>query len=176
MLHGVPMDAFAWMRIAHEIKGPPVGSPSHTKLFSSILAGYMCDRFSTRPVHFAAAVSVVAGSLMMVTAHRVDMVLISGAIIGIGIGLFLTANWTLANELAPHEEAGKFLGLTNLATAGAGALSRLFGPVIDNLNLAHPGSYQGYAVLFMSSAVFAVLGYLLLENVYRRRVQPAAVK
>jgi hypothetical protein len=65
----------------------------------------------------------------------------SGIIVGAGIGLFLTSNWALANRLAPLGQSGKFLGLTNLATAGAAALARLEGPVVDFLNSAYPGEW-----------------------------------
>jgi len=82
-------------------------------------------------------------------------------VLGVGIGLFLTANWTLANSLAPIAEAGTFLGLTNLATAGAGAASRLEGPLIDLLNAARPGAFWGYAMLFSVCAACALLAMLL---------------
>ena len=63
--------------------------------------------------------------------------------LGVGIGLFLTSNWALAIQHAPLEQAAKYMGLTNLATAGAGALSRLQGPLIDGLNAALRGRGGG---------------------------------
>jgi MFS family permease len=77
----------------------------------------------------------------------------------------LTANWALANELAPPAEAGKFLGLTNLATAGAGAIGRLEGPFIDLLNNARPGAWWGYAGLFLAGTVCIGVSALLLTKV-----------
>jgi MFS family permease len=91
--------------------------------------------------------------------------LIFGAVLGAGIGLFLTANWALANELAPASEEGKFLGLTNLATAGSGALGRLQGPLIDMLNNARPGAFWGYGELFLFGAVCVLLSAWLLRYV-----------
>ena len=52
------------------------------------------------------------------------------------MGLFLTSNWALANRMAPPEQAGRQMGLTNIATAGAAALARLEGPAVDWLNAA----------------------------------------
>ncbi len=66
----------------------------------------------------------------MLLATDVRGLTVFGSVVGAGIGLFLTSNWALANRLAPSEEAGKFLGLTNLATAGSGALARLEGPAL----------------------------------------------
>ncbi|HEX9012631.1 MAG TPA: MFS transporter [Anaerolineaceae bacterium] len=135
----------------------------------SLLGGFLSDRVGTRPVHGVAAVLVAGGSLLMVAAHTAGMVLVCGLIIGSGIGFFLTANWTLSNQLAPADQAGKYMGLTNLATAGAGALSRLFGPGIDGLNALNPGRFLGYTVLFIASAAFALIGLFLLGRVFSAR-------
>jgi MFS family permease len=128
-------------------------------------SGWLCDRFGRKPLHVAAAVLVAAGSLLMILAHSPTAVLACGTIIGAGAGIFITSNWALATDLAPQAEAGKFLGLTNLATAGAGALSRFTGPVIDALNNARPGMFFGYTALFFSSAFFALLALVVLLRV-----------
>jgi MFS family permease len=128
-------------------------------------SGWLCDRFGRKPLHVAAAVLVAGGSLLMILAHSPTAVLACGTIIGSGAGIFITSNWALATDLAPQAEAGKFLGLTNLATAGAGALSRFTGPVIDALNNARPGVFFGYTALFISSAFFALLALVVLLRV-----------
>jgi len=131
----------------------------------SLVAGYLCDRFGRKPMHVIAAILAALGSLLMTTAHSAGAVLGFGSLIGAGIGIFLSANWALANDLAPLGEAGKFLGLTNLATAGAGALSRLNGPMLDLVNNAWPGRYLGYSVLFVTTAVLALASLILLRRV-----------
>ena len=136
----------------------------------SILAGYLADRVGRKPLHVAAAVLVAIGSLLMMTAVTPAAVLAFGCIVGAGIGLFITANWALANDLAPAGEAGKFLGLTNLATAGAGAASRLTGPGIDALNAWQPGAFLGYAALFSGGAALVLLSLLALRRVPDRKL------
>ena len=79
-------------------------------------------------------------------------VIVFGCLVGAGIGLFLSSNWTLANRLAPEAQSGKFLGLTNLATAGSAAVARLQGPAVDYLNSARPGEWIGYRGVFMFGA------------------------
>ena len=131
----------------------------------SLLGGFLTDRIGRRRMHLLAAVLVGVGSLLMLPARTPWAVLVFGSILGAGIGVFLTANWALANDLAPAGEAGKFLGLTNIATAGAGATSRLAGPIIDGLNLAAPGRYLGYAALFVGAAVLSSASLLALRRV-----------
>ena len=139
-------------------------------------SGWVADKFGRKPLHAAAAILVAGGSLLMILAHSPAAVLVCGSIIGAGAGVFITCNWALATDLAPNSEAGKFLGLTNLATAGAGAFSRMTGPALDWLNNAYPGQFFGYTALFVSSAVFALLALVVLIRVpegYRRGGKPS---
>jgi MFS family permease len=131
----------------------------------SILAGYLCDRFGRKPLHVGAAFLISVGSLLMITADSPGSILIFGSVIGAGIGLFISANWALSNDLAPKGQAGKYLGLTNIATAGAAAISRLAGPGIDALNAMRPGANLGYDGLFLGTALFACLSLLVLTRV-----------
>jgi MFS family permease len=103
--------------------------------------------------------------LLMLFATDMRGLIVFGTVLGAGIGLFLTSNWALANALAPREEAGKYLGLTNLATAGSAALARLEGPVLDWLNAAWPGAWAGYKGLFVFGAVCMLLSVFLLRKI-----------
>src|SRR3972149_2429420 len=76
----------------------------------SILTGYLCDRIGRKPLHVAAAILVAIGSMLMLLASSAGQVLVFGSIIGAGIGVFVTANWALANDLAPAGEAGGVAG------------------------------------------------------------------
>jgi MFS family permease len=131
----------------------------------SLLAGHLCDRWGRKPMHWVAAGMAIVGNLLMITAKTEWMVLLYGSIIGAGIGVFISANWALANDLAPQGEAGKFLGLTNIATAGSAALGRLAGPMIDALNGLRPGAYLGYSALFASAAFLSLCGAIALHGV-----------
>jgi UMF1 family MFS transporter len=119
----------------------------------ALAGGWLGDRLGHKVMSYIASVIGGAGCLLLLWARTPGTLLAFGSVLGVGIGLFLTANWAMANELAPVEETGKFLGLTNLATAGAGAIGRLEGPFIDLLNNARPGSWWGYSGLFLLGVV-----------------------
>jgi MFS family permease len=131
----------------------------------SLVGGWLTDRLGGRIILVIAGVLGAAGSLLLLLAHTSTTLIVFGSVLGAGIGLFVTANWALATRLVPPEEAGKFLGLTNLATAGAGAIGRLEGPMIDLLNNARPGAHLGYYSLFVIGAVGALVSVLLLVKV-----------
>jgi len=131
----------------------------------SLVGGWLSDRLGHKRVTYLACLVGGLGCFLLLWANTPGRLLTFGIVFGIGIGLFLTANWALANELAPPAEAGKFLGLTNLATAGAGAIGRLEGPFIDLMNNARPGAWWGYAGLFLTGTVCIAISALLLTKV-----------
>ena len=131
-------------------------------------AGWLCDQWGRRRVQALSGLIGGAGALLLLAAQTPTQLLIYGSVLGAGIGIFLTANWALANDLAPAAQAGKFLGLTNLATAGAGAVGRLEGPLIDWLNGARPGEWWGWTMLFTLGAVCMLVSTVLLVKIPER--------
>jgi MFS family permease len=135
----------------------------------ALVGGWLGDRVGHRRTQWAASVLAFVGSVLMLWARTPGTLLAFGSVLGAGLGLFLTSNWALLNELAPPEQTGKFLGLTNLATAGAAALARLEGPMIDTLNQARPGAWWGYTALFLLGAVGIAASAVLLARVTEPR-------
>ena len=130
-----------------------------------LIGGWLTDKYGAKRVLYFATFIAAGGIFLMMFATDMRGLTIFGAILGAGIGLFLTSNWALANGLAPEAEAGKYLGLTNLATAGSGALARLEGPALDWLNAAYPGAWIGYKGLFVFGAVCILASVFLLRKI-----------
>jgi MFS family permease len=131
----------------------------------ALAGGWLGDRVGHRKVQFVASGIGVLGCLLLNWARTPALLLVFGIVVGVGIGLFLTSNWALAIQHAPLEQAAKYMGLTNLATAGAGVLSRLQGPLIDGLNAARPGAWWGYTALFFLAGVGIVLSAWVLLKI-----------
>jgi Na+/melibiose symporter-like transporter len=133
-------------------------------VITALAGGWLTDRFGSAAMSIVAGVLVTTGYILLLTVHDVQLLTWLGVLIGAGMGFFLTANWAMANRLAPKDESGKYLGLTNLATAGAAALARLEGPGIDFFNNANKGLWYGYKGMFILAAVFTVASLLLLPK------------
>ncbi len=141
----------------------------------SVAGGWLSDRFGARPVMTAACLLAGTGFLLLMLVRTTGMLLVYGTVAGAGIGLFITANWAMANRLAPIEDAGKFMGFTNLATAGSAAVGRLQGPMIDALNRSAPGQWRGYMALFLFAGLAAFASAIILQWVREeKQIQPAA--
>ena len=137
----------------------------------AMIGGWMGDRLGHTKILVLAGLVSGVGCLLLYFGRTPSTLLIFGSVLGAGIGLFMTSNWALANELAPNDAAGKFLGFTNLATAGSGAVARLGGPLIDLLNNRWPGMHWGYTGMFIFGAVCTLTSIWLLQGV--RAVPPA---
>jgi len=128
-------------------------------------AGILSDRFGRKPLNLFAGGLAALGLLLVAFARSVTTLLLFGSIVGMATGIFVSVNWALATDLIPREEAAKYLGLSNIATAGAGALARLAGPLIDGLNALRPGAYLGYPVLFVAASACTLAGTLMLRRI-----------
>ena len=132
----------------------------------AVAGGWLGDRFGHQRLLTCAGLVSAFGCLLLLAARTPLSLLIFGSVLGSGIGLFLTSNWAVANQLAPTGQAGKFLGFTNLATAGSGAVARLSGPLIDIFNNAWPGAFWGYTGMFLFGAVCTLASVLFLKRVF----------
>lgn len=92
-------------------------------------------------------------------------VLCFGVLIGAATGSFLSVDWAFTIDVIPRDEAGRFLGFSNIATAGAGIIARFIaGPILDHFNAgAHIlGILGGYPVVFGMFVIFFVAGGFLV--------------
>lgn len=119
-------------------------------------AGQLSDRFGRKPIILLSGFVGIVGILVLFFARTYTGMLVCGGLLGISSGAFLSTNWALATDLVPAGEGARYLGLTNIATAGAGALARLIGPVIDFFNAQQSG--LGYSVMLLVCVLYFVLG------------------
>ena len=125
---------------------------------SALISGYLADRIGRKRLIALAGLVAAAGTGLLLLARGIPLVIVSGCIIGVGTGTFMAVNWALGTDLAPKEEAGKYLGISNLAGAGAGIVGAgIGGPLADSFNALRPG--LGYLV------IFAIYGGLFLLSI-----------
>jgi MFS family permease len=137
---------------------------------TALPAGILSERWGRRSLSLVACALTCLGVVLLGLAREVSDLWVFGGLIGLGMGIFSSVNWAWATDLVPSAQAGKYLGLTNLATAGSAALSRLLGPFIDLLN-GHTAN-AGYSWLFVLAALGAVLGFVTTLRIRETRHAP----
>jgi MFS family permease len=90
---------------------------------------------------------------------------------GISAGIFLAVDWALMTDIIPKASSGRYMGLSNVATASAGVLAIAVGGTIIDL----VGGGEGPRTALWMSVGLMALGALLLRPVSeRRREDPIA--
>lgn len=138
-------------------------------LVSALPSGWLSDRFGHKRLVAISGVVAALGTLILLLSPSLTPIYIGGCLIGLATGLFFTANWALGTGLVPKEEAGRYLGISNLAGAGAGAVGAYIGgPIADYFTVRVPDQPGlGYVVLF---AIYGLL--FLLSVIALRKVRP----
>jgi MFS family permease len=131
---------------------------------SALGAGYLADRIGRKRLVAYAGILAAVGTLVLLLSTSFPMVVVSGCIIGLGAGAFMATNWALGTDLVPPEEAGRYLGISNLAGAGAGIVGTgIGGPMADFFNALKPG--LGYLVIFAIYGALFLISVLTLTKV-----------
>jgi len=123
-------------------------------LLSALPSGWLSDKFGKKKLIVSSAILATLGTLIVISAPTLTIIYIGGILVGAGIGFFYASNWALGTEIVPKGEAGRFLGISNLAGAGAGAVGAYIGgPIADQIGYTYLMGI--YAILFILS-IFAI--------------------
>ncbi len=136
-------------------------------LLSALPAGSLVDRIGRKKVVAWSGLLAAMGTGIILFATNLTLVFVGASLIGIATGVFYTSSWALGTSLVPKDEAGRYLGVSNLAGAGAGAVGAYIGgPVADFFTRSTPDvPGLGYVVIFAIYGLLFLLSTLLLVKV-----------
>ena len=144
---------------------------------AAIPGGRLSDRYGRRPVIWAAAAIAGLGLVGVAVAPSPAVAVASWVPFGVGMGIFLSADWALMADVIPKETAGRYMGILNAGTAMAGPVFIIVaGPVQDLVagavsDPAGPRAAMAVAALFVGLSALA----LTRVNPARRELEaPAA--
>jgi MFS family permease len=136
-------------------------------LLCALPSGWIADRIGRKRMVALSGILAAIGTGVLLLAPNMTTIYIGGCIVGAATGIFFTTNWALGTDLVPKESAGRYLGISNLAGAGAGAVGAYIGgPIADYFTVQVPQSPGlGYVLIFAIYAVLFALSAIVLTLV-----------
>jgi len=127
----------------------------------TVPSGKLADRFGAKPLVVLSGLIAALGGGIMILARDMTTLIVAGALVGLGVGMFLSSSWTFATEMVPPGQAGRYLGIANIATTTGSASGRLLGGIlIDSLNRTFGSVSIGYLSVYGLAALFFLLSAL----------------
>ena len=135
-------------------------------LLSAVPGGWISSRIGRKPVLFVAIGLGVIGAVILAVAPEYWMVVAAAVPIGICSGVFLGVDWALMTDIIPKAESGRYMGISNIAVAGAGPIASTVGGVLVFIaSAAAFGPELAYRSIFVLMAIELLIGAWALRRV-----------
>lgn len=126
-------------------------------LVISIPSGWLTDKFGAKLLLLVSGLLATLGTVIVIMSSAMPMMYVGGVLIGLATGAFFTSNWALGTSIVPKDEAGRWLGISNLAGAGAGAVGAYIGgPIGDGAGYVLLMGLYGFLFLFSMLALIKI--------------------
>jgi MFS family permease len=124
------------------------------------------DRLGRKPVIYTACAIGAVGVTIVAFAPNTDIALVGAALFGASAGMFLSVDWALMTDLIPKADAGRYMGLSNVATGASTPLSvAVGGLIIDAVNTTTGTLELGPRVAFITGVALYGVAVLLFRPV-----------
>ncbi|MFE7605308.1 MFS transporter [Brachybacterium paraconglomeratum] len=127
-----------------------------TSMVASLLAGWLSDVLGRRKILVAASILIFGvATYLLLHADTVGAFYLVEAIMGLAYGAYIVVDLALVLEVLPdREQAGKDMGVFNIANALPQSLAPAFGGFL----LANLGGGTDFTALLVAALAIAVLG------------------
>lgn len=142
-----------------------VGLVAAGTLVTVVPSARLSDRIGRKRVIYLSCVIGAGGMAIVALAPSFELAVVGAVLYGLSAGTFLAVDWALMTDIIPKAASGRYMGLSNVATASAGVLAIAIGGTLMDIV---GGAAGPRAALWLAVALFA-LGALLLRPVDERR-------
>ncbi|MFJ5547872.1 MFS transporter [Streptomyces sp. NPDC093225] len=127
---------------------------------STVVGGYLSDRFDRRKLFVGASALLSAVALLIPAASASWPAMLAFAVVnGLGFGCYMAVDTALVTMVLPTaEDAARDMGVLNVANAGP----QIIAPFIASLVVSVSG---GYTALFLVAALLSVAGALAVRPI-----------
>jgi Na+/melibiose symporter-like transporter len=139
-----------------------------------IPAARLSDRMGRKNIIYGSCVMGAIGLGLGAVAPILPVAMLGAGLFALSAGAFLAVDWALMSDIVPKASTGRYMGISNVATASAGTIALAVGgaAVMDTVN-----NWLGYGAGPRAALLLGVFCYLagaiLLHPVVERRREDA---
>ena len=111
----------------------------------------------------------MTGMTICALAPAVPLLVVGAIFVGVGAGSFLAVDWALMTDIIPKASSGRYMGISNVATATNGVVAGFIGGIIVDRLAAAGDPALGPRLAFLMAPIWFAIGALLLLPVDQRR-------
>jgi MFS family permease len=139
-------------------------------------ASRLSDRVGRKPLILVACAGGAIGTAIIVLAPTIPIAIVGAALFGAANGTFLAVDWALMTDIIPRASAGRYMGMSNVATGSAGPLSIAIGGIVLDLVTGAGHEALSPRIVFSLGVVFFLVAAITMRPVIepRRRRQPGS--
>jgi MFS family permease len=132
-------------------------------------ASRLSDRIGRKPLIFGACGFGALGAAIIALTPSIPVALAGAALFGAANGSFLAVDWALMTDIIPRASAGRYMGMSNVATGSATPIAIAIGGIVLDLVTRGGNEAASPRVVF----ILAVGVYALAAVALRPVVEPA---
>jgi MFS family permease len=128
----------------------------------ALLGGFLSDKLKRRRLFvIIAALLFVGGAVAEAFAHSLPQLILGAVLMQLAIAVFATVNQAMVYAILPdRSEAGRYMAVVAFAQKIPSAAAPLIAPLV--ITIGAIGAEKNYTLLYLSGAVFALLGGLII--------------
>ncbi len=136
---------------------------------ATIPAARIADRYGRKRVIYVACAIASVGMIICAFAPSIPVFILGAILMGVGLGSFLAVDWALMTDIIPKAASGRYMGISNVATATNGVVAGFIGGILIDALVRAQAPALGPRVAFLLAPVWFAIGALLLRPVVETR-------
>ncbi|MBA2314412.1 MAG: MFS transporter [Chloroflexi bacterium] len=153
-----------------------VGLVAVGTVISVVPSARISDRVGRKKVIYASCALGAVGFAIVAAAPTLPIAFAGVALYGISAGIFLAVDWALMTDIIPKASSGRYMGMSNVATASSGVLAVAIGGSLMDLVGGPAELGSGPRAALVMSVILCGVGALLLRPVEERRREDAPLE
>jgi MFS family permease len=145
-------------------------------------AAKLSDRVGRKQMIYAAIALGAVGMTLVAIAPNFPFMVVALIPVGISAGTFLAVDWALMTDIIPKATSGRYMGISNVATAASGPLARLSSGLLLTVRVllglprdlwdSAPAEESAFYEIGPRVAILMTLIFFAIAAVALRRVDP----